>query len=227
VPTDRSLFDANLYHDFLRLRSDLLRDAANEWFSEIVPKAAQQESGRAAQTKTPLEKQSTEGKSESGSAGLTDASEGRHSLRRRFWEQLLARAKQNGFLLHENRTPGEELWLNTGAGRAGFQWTYLIWKEESGVELYLDNHDESVNRTVFKWLRSRREAIETSFGAPLDWDQKEGRRATRIRYTSADGGLDHEHSWPTIQANMIDTMQRLHGTIGPLLLEASAQISIG
>jgi hypothetical protein len=136
----------------------------------------------------------------------------RHTLRLRFWEQLLARAKARGVTYHAQRAPSTDMWLGAGAGiRSGVSLVYLIWMtEEAGVELYIDTGDQIENKRVFDGLHSKKDAVEQSFGAPLIWDRMDNKAGARIRHLIYDGGLsDSQDRWPAIQDKMIDALDRL------------------
>jgi hypothetical protein len=136
----------------------------------------------------------------------------REVLRLQFWDQLLERAKKNGVLWHELRSPSKDSWLSAGAGiRAGVALSYLIWIEkESGVELYIDAGDKAENKRIFDGLRAKQQSIEHAFGASLSWERLDEKRASRLRYVMNDGGLtDAKDRWSEIQDKMIDAMDRL------------------
>lgn len=141
----------------------------------------------------------------------------RHHLRRRFWEQLLERAKERGVGLHAHVSPSTEHWLSAGAGKAGLSFSYVVWlKDKAAVELYIDTGDQSRNKAIFDRLYAQRERIEQEFGRPLVWERLDARRASRVRYVLEAGGLgDGEDRWPAIQDAMVDAMDRLARALKP------------
>jgi hypothetical protein len=143
----------------------------------------------------------------------------RHILRLRFWEGLLAKAKAQGVLTHAGRSPGKDSWLAASAGKAGLSLTYSIWKkDDSAVELYIDTGDQTENKQIFDTLLSQKAAIEATFGAPLDWERLDQKRAARIRSIIHKGGLaDGEANWPNVQEAMIGAMARLLKALKPHL----------
>jgi len=139
----------------------------------------------------------------------------RHVLRLRFWEQLLGLARSRGLMLHAQRTPTKEHWLGAGAGiRSGLAFNYLAWMEgEAGVELYIDTGNAEENKRIFDLFYSKRQEIESEFGAPLLWDRLDQKRASRIKHVFTCAGLVREDQWEVIQAQLVDNMDRFSRSI--------------
>ena len=108
----------------------------------------------------------------------------RYNLRRRWWTMLLERASRVS-KLHAHITPGDYSWLGASAGIRGLNLNYSVTQEECSAELYIDRgkDSEQENKLIFDQLYANLEAIEQTFGGPLNWQQMEGRRASRIRYS--------------------------------------------
>lgn len=150
----------------------------------------------------------------------------RHLLRRKFWEQLLARAKDKGVMYHAQRSPTTESWVQASAGvLSGLYLVYNVWmSEETGVELYIDTEDRDENKQIFDQLEQHKSAIEKSFGMPLEWQRLDAKRACRVRYVIREGGLsDGEAKWPAIQDAMINAMDRLAKAIRPHIAKSMKQ----
>ena len=146
---------------------------------------------------------------EARAAGETKAElSERHVVRRRFWTLLLERAKAKT-KLHSAVSAGHYNWLGTGSGIGGLPWNYSVRQHETQVELYIDRGDGEENTSIFEQLHSQREAVEASFGAPLEWQGLEGKRSCRIRYRIDLGGWRDEEKWPEIADAAIDAMIRL------------------
>ena len=75
-------------------------------------------------------------------------------------------------------------------------------------------------------LELEREAIETDFGEPLEWDHREGRKRCSVGVVLPGGGYrDPEQGWSAIQDRMVDAMGRLETAIRPKLLTAASQLA--
>ncbi len=147
----------------------------------------------------------------------------RHVLRLKFWEGLLARAKERGLLLHASRSPTKEAWISGGAGRSGLTFNCVIFMEdEAAAEFYIDTGDRDDNKSIFDALAAKRDMIDQAFGGKLDWERLDEKRACRIRHTITQGGLTSgEEAWSNIQEAMIDAMRRLAGALKPFLSNIS------
>jgi hypothetical protein len=141
----------------------------------------------------------------------------RHVLRLKFWQQLLDRAKQKGFMLHAQRSPTKESWVSAGAGvQAGVNFVYVAWMTDAtAVELYIDTGEGDENKRIFDALIAKKGEIEKAFGAPLSWERLDDKRGSRIRYVIKEGGLTDEFKWMTMQDAMIGAMERLSKALKP------------
>ena len=140
----------------------------------------------------------------------------RYAIRERFWTELLA-AVRGKTRLHSNISPSRENWIGTGAGKSGLAYNYVIRQHDVHVELYIDRgkDSEEENKSIFDRLAESKEAIEASFGAPLEWQRLEGKRACRIKKDIHLGGYRDEEKWPVIHDAMIDAMIRLEKALKP------------
>ena len=136
---------------------------------------------------------------------------------KRFWEQLLGRAKGKT-KLHSGINPSNSQYMGTPVGKRGLTLYYAILQHNARVELFIDRGsragDES--KTVFDRLARARSEIEASFGGPVVWQRLEGKRACRISQRLGSGGYrDDEAKWPATQDAMIDAMIRLEKALRP------------
>lgn len=142
----------------------------------------------------------------------------RHIQRKKFWEELLNRAKKKTSL-HTNISPSIWSWIGAGAGKAGMTFVYDVSKTEVWVELYIDKGkgSEKLNKQRFDELYERKTAIEKEFGDKLDWERLDNRRASRIAKRFKGAGLYDENKWPMLQEKMIDAMIRLEKSLKPYI----------
>lgn len=156
---------------------------------------------------------------ESRQAGRTkkDVAE-RYLIRKRFWAELLNRAKAKT-QLHASISPTQYGWITTSGGKSGLLYEYVVRRNDATVVLTIDRGKEAAaeNNAIFDTLAESKDAIDAAFGEPLDWLRVEGTRARRIKKDIDLGGYGDEEKWPEIQEAMIDAMIRLEKAIGPYI----------
>ncbi len=147
----------------------------------------------------------------------------RHLLRLEFWKQLLEKANaRQPHHTHARISPGKDHWISAGAGRSGLVWSYVVLMDHGRVELYIDTHDAERNKAIFDALAQHKEAVEQAFGAPLDWQRLDDKRASRIcAYIRGHGGLRERDRWDELQEAMIEAMLRLEKALKPYIKKLS------
>jgi hypothetical protein len=133
----------------------------------------------------------------------------RHDVRYRFWEQLLAAARQRSHI-HANRSPGTGTWISGGVGRSGFSISYGLRQHDNSVYLWINNDPEA-----YQALLAQREAIEGEFGGVLEWNEQDGQQGRSISFTQEGGYRSDIEEWPEIQSRMVDAMVRLDRALRP------------
>lgn len=140
----------------------------------------------------------------------------RHQTRLQFWEGLLEAAKPKT-TLHSKVSPSKENWIGAGAGRSGISFEYIARQHETQVRLQFNTGDSELNSRLFAALEKQKAAIESMFGAPLQWDDTEGKNTCKIAYDLTGGGYRDEELWPQTFDHTIDAMIRLEEAMrGPL-----------
>ncbi len=139
-----------------------------------------------------------------------------NALRRVFWTQLLEKAKSRTSL-HQNRTPGTDNWISTGAGKAGIVYSYVVRMEDAQVDLYIDRADYKWNKGVFGYFLQNKEEIEEIFGERLEWQMLEDKRAARVRFVINGLGLKNQLLWPELQERLINAMVDLEKAFNPFI----------
>ncbi len=143
----------------------------------------------------------------------------RYLIRKSWWTKLIERSAAVS-RTHAHITPGEHGSIGASAGVRGLNFNYVVMQDECRVELYIDRGKDSddENKQIFDQLYAHREAIDRAFGAPLDWERLEGRRACRIQYTRQGGGYrSPEEQWPQLQDKTIHDMDRFEKALQPYL----------
>lgn len=151
----------------------------------------------------------------------------RELLRLAFWKELLPVAAK-ATPRFAGLSPGDDHWVAAASGLPGLRWSYLLWQNVAGGELYIDRGADGTtwNKAVFDYLHERRADIENTYGGKLTWYRLDDKRASRIMEESIQGGIrSPREQWSKIRDEMIDSMQRLEKAIGPHLQAAVAKAS--
>ncbi|MCA1955132.1 MAG: DUF4268 domain-containing protein [Anaerolinea sp.] len=136
-----------------------------------------------------------------------------HILCQEFWQGLLTKAKQKSTVF-ANISPSKGQWVSAGAGKSGVTWAYVVLMDHARVELYIDTLEVDKNKRYFDALLKHKNEIEASFGAPLEWQRLDQKRASRIAYLiHGHGGLPDQENWDALQDAMIDAMARLEAAL--------------
>lgn len=152
-------------------------------------------------------------KEQSGKKKVAEGNE----LRLKFWEGLIAICRERK-TRHGDRKPQGYHYLVGGSGKGGLNLNYLVYPNETGVELYITRGTAEQNNAIFDQLFERRAEIERDFGHPLIWQRLDNKRSCRIKYTLGSGGFRNpESDWPRIQNAMVDSMTAIEKALIPQL----------
>jgi hypothetical protein len=129
-----------------------------------------------------------------------------------FWKQLINKYKQRGSFF-ANIAPSKESWIQTSAGRNGIFYAQVIMMNAWRVEIFIGTPNQEVNKRYFDQMFAQREAIETTFGKPLDWQRLEARQGCRICFSVEGQGLKDKNKWEEIRNQMIEEMYALRNAL--------------
>jgi hypothetical protein len=141
----------------------------------------------------------------------------RHLARRRWYQQLLERARGR-LPLHAHRTASVDSWVSAASGVRGLTYVYVVAQRASRVELYISHNREDPERPKrrFAWFESRRREIGRSL-PDLVWERLDDKEACRLSIPVEGGYRSPDADWPRIHDALIDCMIRLHGTMQPII----------
>lgn len=136
----------------------------------------------------------------------------REEVYRRFWDQFLLKANARGTLF-QRCTRSSNPWMSVGLGRNGFRLNVAMTRDEARVTCLI--HQADGGTALFDALHAERDAIETEFGAPLEWAALPERKRSRIRSTTAGGWRVDEEVWPTVQDALVALAYRMDAALRP------------
>lgn len=109
-------------------------------------------------------------------------------------------------------------WYSFSAGARGF--SYGASFAQGGrvrAEVYVDGGDAEVNHAMFALLLADREALESAFGEPLEWEALEGKRACRITIYRTGSIEDADEDLEVYRAWLIARLLRFKKVFGARL----------
>lgn len=134
-----------------------------------------------------------------------------------YFEKLLAHAAE-ATPLHASISAGYDNWVS--ASKHGQGWIYVVTKDQSRAELYIDDSDPANSKALFDALFAQKDVIEAAFGKELYWQRLDDKRACRISYSVPGGWLDKE-AWPLAIERCTDSMRKLYAALAPRVIEAN------
>lgn len=130
-----------------------------------------------------------------------------------FFDQLLERCKSRTNLFSNVSPVGYQGWVSAGAGKAGLMWTLAAMGKAARVELFFCAPTAETNQKRFEFMHAHKEEIEKSFGEPLLWDFKDGRKQQYMKSRCPIGGLEEESKWQVIQDDLINRLIRMEAAV--------------
>ena len=129
-------------------------------------------------------------------------------LRPRFWTKTLEAMEQAGVKQYQNISPSRDHWLNVGSGIGGVTYTLIFGKKEIRVELYISSSDRDFNKSVFDQLHENKVKIEEAFGAQLEWQRLNEKKACRVKFSESVDGYNEEN-WEMMINWLVDHFSKL------------------
>ncbi|MFD2827102.1 DUF4268 domain-containing protein [Leeuwenhoekiella polynyae] len=135
----------------------------------------------------------------------------RFSIRREFWKQLLPQIRETK--LFSNVNPTRDHWLSSGAGTSGVMYSFVITGSYARVELGFISSSKEKNKAYFSKLYKSKEAIETSFGSELVWDELPENKMSRIKIELQNVNLFNEEDWSQMTSFLIETLPKFENAL--------------
>lgn len=140
----------------------------------------------------------------------------RQMLRRQWWEQIINHPEAR---THAHLRGSPDSWIAASAGIRGLSFNYVVHQFQSAAELYIDCGADTEEETaeLFAYFHKLKEEIEGAVPFEVDWDERDARRARRIRIMSPGGyRLPHEE-WAIAQTAVVSRMNALQGALAESL----------
>ncbi|WOX04223.1 DUF4268 domain-containing protein [Microbulbifer pacificus] len=138
----------------------------------------------------------------------------RHLAREKFWRVFIDTVRESDCRLYDNVNPSKDGWSSTGSGLSGVVYIVVFGRNCMRVEFVIARSSQEENKYLFDKLASRREELDSKFGAPLDWERLDNKKACRISYEAPADGFNSDE-WPRIAAWLTSHISRIEKTFRP------------
>ena len=138
--------------------------------------------------------------------GEAQSTPSRFAIRNKYWQQILPKLEETG--LFTNVNPTKDHWLSTGAGVSGVSYTMVISKGFCRIELSIVTSSKEINKKYFKQLHSKKDEIESLFGAELIWEELPDNKMSRIKYENKNLNLFNVNDWDEMNQFFVEYLPK-------------------
>ena len=133
-------------------------------------------------------------------------------VRQSFWSKTLKELRARGISRYESISPSRKPWLASPTGVSGCGYNMVISKNLSRVELYLSRTRTAENKWFFDQLEGEKIEIEGRFGAELEWQRLDDKKASRICCQHPFNGFN-DNNWPEMTEWLCEHIVKLEGAL--------------
>lgn len=141
---------------------------------------------------------------------------GKQRLYRDFWSRWIDVMAKNQLDWTRGTRTTTASWYPITSGVSGAIFSLGFMRRGLISELYFEDPDPSVNAGRFEALRAQRDVIEQAYGAPLEWDAMDGRKATRICEYLPGASIERVEDWDEYLDWFLDRQSRLRRAISAI-----------
>lgn len=147
----------------------------------------------------------------------------RQQAYRQFFQRLIDELREKHKFTNA-RAGQPQSWYSFSTGVRGFSWGVAFsLGGRIRVEIYIDTSDADQNEEMLDHLLKDREVIEKDFGAPLEWERLENKRACRVAYYRSGSIKDSPETLDEIHAWAIEKILLFRKIFAPRLKELAVR----
>jgi hypothetical protein len=147
----------------------------------------------------------------------------RHKVRLSFWEQALEAMRDSDCNLFDNISPTKDHWINAGSGVRSCPFALIFGTKEARVEFNMSRSETEDNKFMYDLLLTKKQEIESKFGAELEWLRLDDKKASRIQFKKEFDGYNNEN-WPKIIKWLVAEMIKFEQALKQPLQNANQKL---
>lgn len=130
-----------------------------------------------------------------------------------FWERFRNRvlAEHPGWTKSAGSTKSS--WFQMSAGAPGVNWVSTFSVRGLAVQLTFEDSNRDLNQNRFEELRERRTEFEASYGGPLEWEQRDGLKSTRVSAITLPCNVIETENWDSWIDWLIQTGAKMRAAL--------------
>jgi hypothetical protein len=131
----------------------------------------------------------------------------------RFWSRFIEALQREHADWFRGTVPPKSNWFSMASGSKGA--TYYLWFARSGLasQLWFETSDASINDERLQRLMEQREAMQSAYGGPLEFERLESRKSTRVGEVLPNAPVSDEARWDEYIAWLLDRQVRLRAAV--------------
>jgi len=154
---------------------------------------------------------------------VKETNRGIEDLRKTFWTELLVKFNEIS-TQYKNVNPGFDHWLSSGSGVSGIPFSFVVTKSYVAVEILINKGTKEENKKIFDKLLSKKEMIESSYGAPLIWERLDDKKSSRITDRMVGVDITNRDDWEVIKEFLCKAMVKFEKALKEPLKKAANSI---
>lgn len=136
----------------------------------------------------------------------------RYNLRESFWKKFLSASDSE---LTQNLSPTTDAWIGVGLGMSGVTLNLLISKKYARTEVFINRGNATENKQIFDTLQKEKDAIEKELGVALEWERKDDKITSRIKWENAKLSLYNGEDHDEMVDFLLMSMKKMYSAFKP------------
>ena len=131
----------------------------------------------------------------------------------KFWNEFLEECNKHNKLF-QNINASKDSWLWKSAGLSGIGYTVVISGSYAKVELVISLPDAEKNKLIYDHLLKKKEEIKDKIGINLNWDRRDLRKSSVIKFELNEVSIYNEENWGEMIKFLVENIEKFVDVFG-------------